>query len=91
MAEENKFVPGMFAKAPREGAPEYIKCAISLKVAELGQFLREAYKAGDEYVNVDIKVSKGGKWYAAVNTWKPEKKGGLSKVGGGVIEDDIPF
>jgi hypothetical protein len=48
--------------------------SISIKVAELGLWLRERHKAGDEWVNVDVKESKGGKWYATVNTFKPEAK-----------------
>lgn len=91
-----QFVPGLIVKAPRENAPDFVKAQVSIKVEELGQFLREQYKAGQEWVNVDIKVAKSGKWYAAVNTYKKEEKParpGSSKVGRGTIEDDrdLPF
>lgn len=68
-----QFVPGLIVKAPHDKAPEFVKAAISIKVEELGQFLREQYKAGQEWVNVDIKVGKSGKWYASINTYKPNE------------------
>ena len=96
MSQETEFVPGLFVKAPHHKAPDFVKASISIKVEELGQFLREKYKAKEEWVNIDVKESKGGKWYAAVSTYKKEEKpeptkGGSSKVGGGSIEDDLPF
>jgi len=99
VSQETEFVPGLFVKAPHHKAPDFVKASISIKVEELGQFLREKYKAKEEWVNIDVKESKGGKWYAAVSTYKPKeredttepKRGGSSKVGGGHIEDDIPF
>lgn len=92
-----EFVPGLIVKAPHERAPDFVKAQISIKVEELGQFLREKYKAKEDWVNIDVKVAKSGKWYAAVSTYKKEekaqepRKGGSSKVGSGSIEDDIPF
>jgi len=96
MTQETEFVPGLFVKAPHPKAPDFVKAAISIKVEELGQFLREKYKAKEEWVNIDVKVSRNGKWYAAVSNFKKEEKPqeparGSSKVGGGSIEDDLPF
>ena len=65
-----EFVNGLIVKAPHERAPEFVKASISIKVADLGVWLREKHKAGEEWVNVDVKVAKSGKWYAAVNTYK---------------------
>lgn len=62
------FVGGMIVKAPRSGAPDFLKCQLSLKRLELIKWLGE--QEGD-WVNVDVKESKAGKWFAAVNTWKP--------------------
>jgi hypothetical protein len=100
MSEEIQFVNGLIVKAPREGAPSFVKMSISIKVAELGLWLRERHKAGEEWVNVDVKESKGGKWYAAVNTFKPEAKQepkqeprAAQKTGNTFADmsDDIPF
>lgn len=64
-----EFVDGLIIKAPREGAPEFVKGSISIKREELIQWLSNKQ---DEWINLDIKESRGGKWYAQINTWKPE-------------------
>ena len=73
MANETEFVNGLIVKAPREGAPEYVKAQLSIKREELAAWLQT--KDGD-WINVDVKESQQGKWYAAVNTWKPDKGNG---------------
>jgi hypothetical protein len=74
MADQVEFAEGLIVKPPHEKAQDFVKAQISIKVADLGVWLREKHKAGEEWVNLDVKVSKGGKWYAAVNTYKPKEK-----------------
>lgn len=64
---EIEFVSGMIVKPPRPGAPDFVKATISIKREELAAWL-----AGrtDEWINLDVKEAKSGKWYAAVNTYK---------------------
>jgi hypothetical protein len=95
-SDEIEFVNGLIVKAPRENAPDFVKASISIKVADLGNWLREKSKAGEEWVNVDVKESKGGKWYAAVSTFKP--KAGTTETARPNkgpdftgLEDDLPF
>jgi len=66
------FGEGIYFNRPREGAPEFIKGQISLKVADLGIFMAKHEKNG--YVNLDLKESKKGVLYLELNTWekKPE-------------------
>jgi hypothetical protein len=68
---EKEFVTGLFIKPPHERAPDFVKCSISIKRADLGNWLRQK---DDEWINLDVKESQNGKWYAEVSTWKPEKK-----------------
>ncbi len=91
--EEVQFVEGLHVKAPHERAPDFVKAQISIKVADLGVWLREKHKAGEEWVNADIKVSKGGKWYCAVSTFKPKPKEEPKKPAGKFYDmaEDIPF
>ena len=91
--EEVQFVEGLIVKPPHERAPDFVKAQISIKVADLGVWLREKHKAGEEWVNADVKVSKGGKWYAAVSTFKPKPKEEPKKPVGKFddMEDDLPF
>jgi hypothetical protein len=86
MAKEDiEFVDGLIVKAPHEKAPSYVKANISIKVEDLGKWLRGKYKAGDEWVNIDVKEAKSGKWYASVSTFKPKAKSKDEDEG------DIPF
>lgn len=65
---DKEFVDGLIVKDPGN-APDFVKCKISIKRKDLGNWLRSKT---DEWINLDVKVSKGGKWYAEVNTFKKE-------------------
>ncbi|OGT59749.1 MAG: hypothetical protein A3E01_04610 [Gammaproteobacteria bacterium RIFCSPHIGHO2_12_FULL_63_22] len=104
MSNEAEFISGLIVKAPNEKAPEYVKAKLSIKRLELIAFLQTK---SDEWINADVKVSQGGRWYAAIDTWRPESKGGErpqrqeSRGGGGSSapsrgdepfpDDSIPF
>ena len=71
---DNKFVDGLFAKAPRANAPEFVKGSVSVIKRE--EFMRwVAPNKTDEWINLDVKEGKSGKWYAQVNDWKPSGGG----------------
>ena len=70
MANETEFVNGLIVKAPNENAPEYVKAKVSIKREELIAWLQA--REG-EWINADVKVSQGGKWYVAVDSWKPNQ------------------
>lgn len=95
MADEIEFVDGLIVKAPNPKAPDFVKAQISIKVEDLGKWLRGKYKAGDEWVNIDVKEAKSGKWYAAVSTFKPKKQEAAAPAKTGSrfddMSDDIPF
>jgi len=80
-----EFVDGLMVKAPNEKAPEFVKCSISIKRKELGNWLRSKE---DDWINIDVKVSKEGKWYAEVNTWKPDKEAKPKK---NEFDESVPF
>lgn len=69
-----EFIDGLNAKAPNQGAPEYVKAKLSIKREALIAFLQQR---DGEWINAEIKESKSGKWYVAVDAWKPnsEKSG----------------
>lgn len=70
---EKKFIDGLIVKAPRDGAPEYLICKLSIKREELIAWLQQ--QNGD-WINADVKVSQGGKFYAQVDDWKPDNQRG---------------
>ena len=71
---EVEFVAGMLVKAPQERAPDFVKATISIKVAEFVPWLKEKMQSKEEWINLDVKESRGGKWFVSVNTYKPKEK-----------------
>lgn len=103
--KEVKFIDGLIVKAPRDGAPDFIKLCLSIKRLDLIAWLQQQ---DGEWVNADVKEARSGKLYAAVDDWKPTPRadgpqstrgGGPSRpapssgpVGGDDFEpDNIPF
>ena len=69
MSEDKEFIGGFWANEPRV---DFIKCSINIKKKEFVDWLQKQ-DPNDEYVKIDVKVGKTGKWYAEKNTWKPPK------------------
>ena len=94
MSNDAQFINGLIAKAPHERAPEYVKAKLSIKREELIAWLRG--QTG-EWINADIKVSQNGKWYCAVDTWKPNNESRQprpqqrSPVADDFQDSEIPF
>ena len=85
-----EFVDGLIIKPPHENAPNFVKCSISIKRKDLGNWLRGK---SEDWIDLDVKESKGGKWYASVSTYKPKAKEGPKSepAPAGGFDDDIPF
>ena len=62
------FCDGLIVKR-RDNAPEFVVANLSIKVDEFTVFLDEHRAEG--WVNIDIKISKGGKMYASLDQWRP--------------------
>lgn len=75
--DEVKFVPGLYAKPPHPNAPDFVKCSISIKRSE---FVEWVNNWAGEWVNIDVKESRNGKWYAAINEWKPKSNTSTENV-----------
>tara|TARA_S200002703_G_scaffold28592_1_gene24354 strand:- start:255 stop:518 length:264 start_codon:yes stop_codon:yes gene_type:complete len=87
MSEEKEFVDGLIVKAPRDGAPDFVKASISIKRKDLGNWLRGKE---DDWINIQVKESRGGKWYAEVDNWKPNANQGQQSAPN-PSEEDLPF
>jgi hypothetical protein len=94
---DNNFIDGLIVKAPNDRAPKYVKAKLSIKRAELITWLQQQE---GEWVNADIKVSQNGKWYAAVDHWKPNgerqeraprPQNAPAPAGDDPYGDDVPF
>ncbi|WP_329759304.1 hypothetical protein [Stenotrophomonas geniculata] len=82
-----KFINGLIVKAPNDNAPEYVICKLSIKRQELIAWLQQQ---DGEWINAEVKESQGGKWYAAVDEWKPNQGGGTSSRRGGQEQRERP-
>lgn len=86
---DTEFPEGIFVKPPHAKAPEFVKASISIKREEAIAWLTA--RSG-EWVNLDVKESRGGKWYCALNTYKPKERAPSQPVkDAGDPEDNIPF
>ena len=82
---EKVFADGFIFKR-KENAPEFVVGSQSIKVDEAIAFLQLNQKNG--WVNLDIKQSKGGKYYCELDTWQPKtSEGGNSSQPTGDVMD----
>lgn len=90
MADEIEFVNGLIVKAPHEKAPDFVKASISIKVKDLEKWLGDR---SEDWVNIDVKESKGGKWYAVVSTFKSkqEERKPQRQESSDSFDSDVPF
>lgn len=75
--EETVFASGMGAYMPHENAPDFIIADVVIDVDEFIETLENNDKEGE--VRIQIKESKGGKYYACINTYESKKKEGGKK------------
>ena len=89
MSTDAKFIPGLFFKPPNAGAPDFILAKGSIKIADLIQFLQ---RQEGEWINFDLKNSREGKPYAAIDDWKPQggRQSAPPNRGGGPSRQNAP-
>jgi len=81
-------IGGFYPKPKNPNAPDYVICKGSINVAQFREWMQAHLKANpdEEWINFDFLVSKAGKGYAKIDTWKPD--GAPKKQ---VESEDIPF
>lgn len=82
------FPEGIFFKLPNQNAPEFVKGKISINREKLISYLESM---SDDWLNYDVKVSREGKPYLALDTWKPDKSKSNQKDDSSNEKDDFPF
>ena len=81
---DKEFVKGLFVKPPHDRAPDFVKCSMSIKLEDFKNWLRPQV---DEWINIDVKEGRNGKWYTEVNNWKPKQDAPKDQE----FDDDIPW
>ena len=67
---EVKFIDGIRVSKPHENAPGFVKAGLSFHIPRLIEW---ANQQTEEWVNSDLKESKQGKLYLAVNDYQPKQ------------------
>lgn len=68
----SKFPDGLRFWPRRENAPDFIQGSISVDPVKFVAWMKENKdKMSGEYFNFDVKLSREGKLYTAVNDFKP--------------------
>ena len=70
MNNENKFIPGLRVFPKHQNAPDFVMCDVSLEREVLINWLSQQQ---EKYIKVQMKVSRDGKPYAELNTYKPQQ------------------
>jgi hypothetical protein len=68
---DKKFVNGLIVKR-NSNLPDFVVCKLSFKTDEFIRFITDNSKNG--WLNADVKVSKGGKYYAELDTYDGSTK-----------------
>lgn len=69
--KDRVYAPAMNWSAPRDGAPEFIKAKVGIKVDEFITFLKANAKESG-WINFEMKESQDGRYYFELDTWEPK-------------------
>tara|TARA_S200002703_G_scaffold127176_1_gene113806 strand:+ start:843 stop:1136 length:294 start_codon:yes stop_codon:yes gene_type:complete len=96
--DDKVFVDGMLVKpGPENEEFKWVKAKLSIKLDEFGAWVAAQKKADSsiEWINIEIKEGRSGKWYAERNMWKPSAdqpaRQPARQVQQPVPNDDIPW
>lgn len=96
MSDKN-FAEGIYYSPPHENAPDFVLGKIAINVPAAITWL-EANKNDSGWVNMDAKLSKGGKYYVEKDDWKPSGQRSSTPSGAAPNapapedpDDSIPF
>src|SRR4051794_16002397 len=69
---EKKFIDGLSYKYPREGAPDFVKGSLSIKVNDFATWFATWRDANPDeaWINIDLLEGRSGKPYCALNEYK---------------------
>ena len=72
--QDSALVSGFYPKPRHPNAPDFVIAKASVNLQQFAEFVK-TYKAqnpSEEWLNIDMKLSRAGKGYASVDTWKPD-------------------
>ena len=88
-------VGGLYPKQKHENAPDFVIGKLSINVVQFREWMKAHLSAnpGLDWINIDMKISREGKGYAALDTWKPgDEKPAAKKPAADDFDDKrLPF
>jgi len=81
-------VGGIYPKVKSERSPDFVICKMSINVAQFREWMQSYMKENpsEEWINMDFLVSRAGKGYAKLDSWKPDQAPQQQ-----VTSEDVPF
>jgi len=73
MSDDKIFANGIIYKAPREGAPSFVKGSLSIKTEDFTKFIEDHTKPTG-WVNLVLKEGRSGKLYVELDQWSPQQQ-----------------
>ena len=72
--DDSMLVKGFFPKPKHANAPDFVIAKGSINLPMFAEFMREFKEKfpGQEWVNIDMKMSKAGKGVAVTDPWEPD-------------------
>ena len=94
--QDSVLVSGFYPKPRHASAPDFVIAKASVNLQQFAAFVKEFKAANpqEEWLNLDMKLSKAGKGYASVDTWKPDPEKAAAPSAPAmapVTDDDLPF
>ena len=93
--QDSMLVKGFYPKMKHPNAPDFVIAKGSINLPQFAEFMREFKAAypGEEWVSLDMKLSKAGKGYAVVDLWKPDPEKAPAPTSQPVNNsaEDLPF
>jgi len=90
-----KFIDGMFVNPPHEKSPDFVKAGISIRREQFIEWLNKQTPNEKGYIRIQVKESREGKFYAALDDWKPTGRGDNAQASAPAkaefVDDMIPF
>lgn len=92
MQNSEKNYANGFILTRRPQAPEFIVGNVSINVAQFTEWLNQ-HKNERGWINIDLKQSQNGKYYAEQNTWQPSTDNQPTQAAQNnqAEDDDLPF
>jgi len=72
MSDNTPLADGIIFKKPHENAPPYCVGKLSVKIPDFIEFMQT--HNNNDWINLEIMISKAGKPYIKLDTWKPQQQ-----------------